>query len=371
MAQKAKFTHQIDDLINELFTATGEVIYDTDMQHGDGRDYWPFHPVFLDSLVAPMVFKEILRIIDILRNKGYTLTDIGEIIYSPTNIANYQYLWPIKTIKSLSYKQKYELTKYFVELLVILRNGEPFCERGRNFVWSRKRLNQNIKQYENDLITAKQNLEMAQLLSKLEGLLVSYAEALYYYMIDLSRMMHGPYSLENKPTVFVKEYLHLKAGELWDVISDFPFNHFKEIGIYQNIDITVFFMGHTHSNPPFPQAIDKFVIIIDDKVIKDIGELRNLYEKVKEVTERAAQYLAEKSEDEDFLLRKGIDMFFYPLKPLYDEIGENWKDILPETYEFAYKVKDKIKVPGPWGDWSKEKAVVHLLRQMDFRRRKK
>jgi hypothetical protein len=358
-------------MISELFKVTAEVIYDTDMQHGDGRDYWPFHPVFLDSLVAPIVFKEILRLIESLKNKGYTLTDIGKLIYSPTKVANYQYLWPIKTLKFLPYKQKYELAKYFIMLLTILRNGEPFCEKGRNLIWSREILNQNIKQYENDFITTEQNLEMAQLLSKLEGLLVSYAETLYYYMIDLSRMMHGPYLLENKSTIFVKEYLHLKAGELWDVVSDFPFDHFKEIGIYQDIEITVFFMGHTHSNPPFPKAIKKFAIIVDGKVIKNVAELRNLYEKVKEVTERAAQHLTEKAEDEDYLLKKGVDMFFYPLKPLYHEVGENWKDILPEAYKFAYKVKDKIKVPGPWGDWSKEKAVAHLLKLMDFRRKQK
>ena len=374
MAQKEKSIYQInnmiDDLIDELFKATAEVIYDTDMQHGDGRDYWPFHPVFLDSLVAPFVFKELLRLFDVLEEKGYTLTDIGEILYSPTKIANYQYLWPIKTIKQLSYEEKYKLAKYFVELLVILRNGEPFCEKGRNLVWSRKNLIQNFSQYNEYFIDAKENTEMANLLAKLEGLLVSYAEALYYYMIDLSRMMHGPYVLQSQSTVFVKEYLHLKAGELWDVVSDFPFDHFKEIGLYQDINITVFFMGHTHSNPPFPKALDKFVVIVDGRIIKELSELQALYDRVKEVTERAVQIIAEKSEDEDFLLKKGIDMFFYPLKPLYEEVGESWKDILPEVYDFAYKIKDKIKVPGPWGDWSKEKAVVHLLRQMDFRRRK-
>jgi len=371
MAQKELFTYQIDDLIGELFKTTAEVIYDTDMQHGDGREYWPFHPVFLDSLVAPIVFEELLRIFDVLENKSYTLTDIAEIIKSPTKLANYQYLWPIKTIKNISFEKKYKLTKYFVKLFAILRNGEPFCEKGRNLVWSRKLLYKNISKYQKHFIYVNENKEMAHLLSKLEGLLVSYAEALYYYMIDLSRMMHGSYAFEDKSTVFVKEYFHLKAGELWDAVSDFPFDHYQEIGIYPNIDTTVFFMGHTHSNPPFPQAIKKFVIIVDCKVVKNLYELNMLYDKVREVTERAVGIITEKANDEDFLLNKGIDMFFYPLKPLYAEIGEDWRDILSEVHKFALKVKDKIKVPGPWGDWSKEKAVSFLLRQMDFRRKRK
>jgi len=369
MVQKGKYTYQADDLINELFRVTAEVIYDTDMQHGDGRNYWSFHPVFLDSLVAPVVFSEILRIFDLLRSKGYTLTDIGRILYSPTKIANYQYLWPIKTTNSLTYYQKYELAKYFIKILTILRNGEPFCEKGRNIVWSKEELEQNINKYDKDFISARENPEMAQLLSKIEGLLTSYSELLYYYMIDLSRMMHGPYkAIENKSTVFVKEYIHLSAGALWNTVSEFPFNHFKEIGIYNNIDITVFFMGHVHSVPSFPNAIDKFAIIIDGRVIKGIEELKYMYEEAKNVAEKGARIMIEKSNDEDFLLKKGIDLFFYPLKPLYDEIGENWKAILPEVYEFAYKIKNKIKIPGPWGDWGKEKATIHLLKLMDFRK---
>ena len=371
MARKGQYMHQNDNLIDELFKTTAEVIYDTDMQHGDGRNYWPFHPVFLDSLVAPIVFKEILRIFEKLENNGYTLTDIAEIIKSPTKIANYQYLWPIKTIETLSLNQKSKLVRYFIKLLIILRNGEPFCERKRNLVWSKRVLHQNMNQYEKHLIDAHKHSEVAHLLTKLEGLLVSYAESLYYYMIDFSRMMHGPYLRGNRSPVFVKEYFHLQARELSYIVSDFPFDHFKEIGVYQNIDIAVFFMGHTHSNPSFPEAIQKFVIIVDDQVIKSADELKILYRKVERVAEKTIKQLTEKSNDENFLLKKGLDMFFYPLKPLYSEIGEDWRDVLQDVYKYAYRIKNRIKIPGPWGDWSKEKAVAHLLRQMDFWKRRK
>jgi len=367
MAQGDSYTCQIDDLLDGLFRTTAEVIYDTDMQHGDGRDYWPFHPVFLDSLVAPIVFEEFLRVFDILEGRHYTLTDIADIIRSPTIIANYQYLWPMKTIGRIPPEKKYELVEYFIKLLVILRHGEPFCERGRNLVWSRKKLHQVIPRYEEHFINARDQRDFAHLLSKLEGLLASYAETLYYYMIDLSRMMHGPYKLDNS-TVFVKEYFHLGAGEFWDVVSDFPFDHYQEIGLYDEIDVRVFFMGHTHSDPPFPRAIREFVVVVDGRIITSLSELDELHAKVSEVTQRAVGVIAQDASD-DFLLRKGIDMFFFPLRPLYCEIGESWHAILPEAHEFAYGVKDKIKVPPPWGDWSRERAVSFLLGQMDFRKK--
>ena len=70
MVEKAKsINHKIDD----LFKVTAEMIYDTDMAHGDGRDYWPFHPVYLDSFVAPFLFNDLYRILKILEIRGYSI----------------------------------------------------------------------------------------------------------------------------------------------------------------------------------------------------------------------------------------------------------------------------------------------------------
>jgi DNA-binding transcriptional MerR regulator len=356
-----------NDFIDQLFRTTAEVIYDTDMQHGDGRSYWPFHPVLLDSLVAPTLFKEMLRLFKALQAKGYTLKDIGDILRSPTKIANYQYLWPIKTTKRLSVQERYELAKYFVKLLITLRNGEPFCENGRNLVWSRSQLLQELKDHGPWFMDAEKDTKAAQLLARLEGLLVTYAESLYYYMIDLSRMMHGPYTTDNR-TVFVKEFFHLKAGDLWDVVENFPFDHIKTIGLYRDIRINVFFMGHTHSVPAFPKAIQKFSITLDEKPITNLAELERAYDRAQKVVERAARTLALEAKNRSYLLRKGIDMFFYPLKPLYEEVGEEWRDILPAAHSFAESVEDSIVIPGPWGNWSKQKAAKHLVKLMNFKR---
>jgi len=84
------------------------MIYETDMQHGDGRNYWPFHPVILDSIVAPYVFDELHRLFKLLENKGYSVEKIAKLMKSPTRIANYQFLWSggAKTIKKMSEKKK-------------------------------------------------------------------------------------------------------------------------------------------------------------------------------------------------------------------------------------------------------------------------
>lgn len=366
MEVKAK---SINQEIDGLFKATAQMIYDTDMAHGDGRTYWPFHPVYLDSFVAPFLFDELYRIFKILEKRGYSVRQIAKLLESPTRIATYQYLWPIKTTQKLSYEKKYFLAKIFVELLEILRHKEPFCEKKRNMVWNQKQMNNYLAKNRKFLIPKKRNQEMANLLAKLEGLLMSFCELLYYYMLDFSRMVHGPYFWDKK-IVFAKEFFQLQAGEMWDLVKGFPFNHFQEVGIYPpKMKIEVFFMGHTHARPSFPEALEGFILKADNRPIKTLSEMKSLYAETDKVVSKAVDFMIKNKNNEEFLLKRGIDLFFYPLKLLYNEIGESWRTILSEVYKFAEKEKTKIKIPGPWGDWSKEKAVNFLIKQMDFRRK--
>lgn len=356
--------NNIEKEINKLFYATAEMIYETDMQHGDGRNYWPFHPVLLDFLVAPFIFEELYRLFKILEKRGYSTKRIAKIIKSPTRIANYQYLWPSKTLKSVSSQKKKYLAEMFVKLLKILRNNEAYCENFHNLVWSPKESEKFVKENKKYFISKKKNPEMAKLLSRLEGLLMSYAELLYYYMLDFSRMFHGPYEYKNK-VVFAKEFLDLKAGEMWDLAKGFPFDHFQEVGVYPgDIKIQVFFMGHTHTNISFPEALESFILKLDGKPITSLRRLQSYYQKTEKVVDRVVKFMSKHMNDEKFLLKRGLDLFFYPLKDLYKEVGEDWRKILPKVYEFAKKEKSKIRIPNPWGDWPKEKCINFLIKQM-------
>ena len=348
--------------INKLFYTTGILIYETDMQHGDGRNYWPFHPVLLDSLVAPFVFEELYRLFKILEKRGYSVEEIAKIIKSPTRIANYQYLWPVKTLKSVSFRKKQYLAKIFCHLLKILRNGEAYCEKFRNPVWSAKKVEEYFRENKKYLVTKKKNPEMAKLLAKFEGVLMSYCEILYYYMLDFSRMFHGPYPYQDK-IIFVKEFLDLKTNEMWDLVKDFPFDHFQEVGVYpKEMKIRVFFMGHSHANFSFPETLESFGLKLDEKPITTLTEMRKYYRLTNKVVNKIVKYVTANANNKKFLLKRGLDLFFYPLKPLYQEIGEDWQGVLPKVYKFAEKNKSKIKIPHPWGEWDAYKATKFLYK---------
>lgn len=364
--QEKSMLSKNEKLVYGLLWTTGVLIYDTDMQHGDGRVYWPFHPVFLNSVAAPFVFSEFYRLLKKLEKAGYDDFKIAKLLYSPTKVATYQYLWSCTERFLPGYKEvlprykKVWLLKKFAKLLNIMRNGEPFCENFSNLAWSKPKLATIEKE---KFLQKKRNEKFFKLLSELEMSLVFYSELLNYYFLDLSRFYHGPYFMNNKQ-VFVKEFLNLKETERYDFLKDFPFDNFQEIGIYpKDIKIEIFFMGHTHISKPFPEAIEKTILRLDGTEIQNARSLEKTLKGVKNCHLALAKLIKENERDQDFLIRNGIDALLYHLKPLYEALGEDWKRVLPEAYSFADKNRKKVKIPPPWGDWDVFKATKYLFKQ--------
>lgn len=355
-------------LIYGLLWTTGVLIYDTDMQHGDGRVYWPFHPVLLNSLAVPFIYSEFYRLFKKLERAGYDDSKIAKLLVSPTKVATYQYLWSSipylkeKDIKAklLPRHKKVYLIKKFATLLNVMRHNEPFCENFRNLAWGKSKV---VAPRKEKFLPKKGNEEFFKLLSELEMHLMFYSELLNYYFLDLSRFYHGPY-FSNESQFFVKEFLSLKEKERYGFLKDFPFDHFQEIGIYpKDIKIEIFFMGHAHISKSFPEAIKKVNLKLDGKVIKEAKELKKILKGVKESYSRLAGLIRRKEKDQDFLIRNGIDALFYHLKPLYEALGEDWRGMLVEAHSYAEKNRRKIKVPPPWGDWDAYKATRSLFKQ--------
>ena len=105
---------------------------------------------------------------------------MARLFQSPTKVATYQYLWPLKATQKLPYKEKYYLAKIFLELLRFLRHNESFCEKRRNLVWDQRQINNYFFKNRKYLVQKEKNPEMAKILAKLEGLIMSYCELLYY-----------------------------------------------------------------------------------------------------------------------------------------------------------------------------------------------
>jgi hypothetical protein len=359
MGRKEKFTLSGNEKLSYgLLWTLGVVIYDIDMQHGDGRTYWPFHPVLLNYVVAPWVFSEFYRL---LRNLKIKLgrEKLAELLYSPAKLATYQLLWPLNSLKKVPSYKKIWLLREFANLLNLMRKGEPFCENFRNLVWKRTKIN---KLDDSQFLPKARNRRFFRVVADLDLHLTYYSELLNYCYLDFSRFYHGPY-VRQQDQIFVKEFLSTKAFQRYEFLKSFPFDHYQQVGIYpREVDIKVFFLGHTHISKPYPQAIEKIMIKLDGEIIDDVGCLREVLKEVKRCYSKLLELMEERGEDEDFLLKHGIDCFFYHLRPLYDANDEDWKKILPKVYKFSEKEKKKVKIPPPWGEYDVYKAAKLIFR---------
>jgi hypothetical protein len=357
MAQKESFA---DGQLDELFLTIANLIYETEMAHGSR--FWPFHPVRLHRLIANHFFRELHRLIRGLEQDGFSIAQIAALVYNPNKVADYNLMW--SSVTELSEEDMYYLASRMVQILHILRHGDPFCTSGASLVWSNQEAQDNIER--SIFVTADGDPLIAGLLSRLETVLTSYAELLYYMFPGFSRMYHGPYLLKDS-TVFVKEFLDLRPAELWPEAQRFPFDRYQSIGQYDpGITIKVYFIGLFELHVPFAEALKRFSLKLDTEQVITRETLQGYCDSAESVVNSV---LADISRlDEDTLLRKGADMFFYTLHRLYDALGTRC-EVLPQVYA-AIEGRARGSEPfKPLDDLSREEAIDRLLNSVDFRRR--
>ncbi len=351
----------MDNRLDELFLTVANLIYETEMAHG--TRFWPFHPVRLHRIIANHFFRELRNLFLCLENRGFSINDIAGLFRNPNKVADYNLMW--SSVTELDEADMYYLATKLIEVIDVLRHGDPFCRSGASLVWSEQEARARV---EGGLfIGVDGDSPLAGLLSRLEAMITSYAELLYYMFPGFSRMYHGPYEID-ADKVFVKEFYDLRPKDLWPATSQFPFEHYRSIGCYnQNAEIEVYFIGLFRMDMSPTQGLKKFCLELDEKRILTRTELEHYCEVAEETINTAVADISRL--DDDVLLRKGAEMFFYTLKPLYQAAGVQC-EVLPEVYDAIAKRERKSGGFKPLDDLTREEATKRLLRSVDFRIRR-
>jgi hypothetical protein len=110
--------------------------------------------------------------------------------------------------------------------------------------------------------------------------------------------------------------------------------------------------------------LEEVVIKFNGIPIKNLKELKLMLGKIEEFYNDFSKYMAKTAKDKEFIVDQGIKTFFFPLKPLYDFLNEDWMRPVRESYLYAQKNWKKFKELPSFQPWSKERSVKFLLEKV-------
>jgi len=317
--------------------------------------------------------KEFLRTTKKLEKKGFDLYQIAKLFQYPSSVTHWLYFpesnfgvrgeyWAY----GLSTQEGIEFIEKTIDILSILRKEDTFCNNFKNILLKKEEIIELVQSYE--FIEVDQNPEFSTVLPMLNMTLWHYAILIQGGLRIYSQELHGPYSLDDDETLFVREYFNLKPTRIWEFTSAFPYDKIIFYEIYKDLQIHVDMFGHywTSSHPYHKLA--RVSIITDNKRNLDIHEVKNLYKKSSDTLNLGNSTIKNFSRMDWY--KKWIELGYFGLKPLKDVLREDWYP--PQDILTMAKSDEEFKKAQESGQYhlrlvgtalttlSKEKAVAEI-----------
>jgi len=295
---------------------------------GEKEEYvviWPMPVVHLfeaDGYVARCFSHVLFDFIKNLEKKGFRDGDISKLFKFPTRIADYAWLLKLKELMKLTPQQRTELYTKLLRYISLYRS-DLFCEKGKNILWSKIKIDQALKESRFINVASDQKREVYQkYIGRLNATAWSYTELLFFAAHGMAHEFHGPYDLGDRGYLVVREYFDLNA-DFWDFTKKSPIEKVTSLEIYKNIDIRFDFFNRTIAEKPLPRFITEISIETNRGEIATLENLVDLLSLFDETVEEGAIYEASLNPKE--LIKKYIEAHFFTLKPLAHKLGQSWQ----------------------------------------------
>jgi len=313
----------MDDLLDEysssmaggLLARTKEV----------GHDVWPsprFHPMEGDAYVSKHFFTRLYSDIRELEKKGFTEKNIAKLFIYPTRLARITYLYHVSHLSELTKDERINLAGKLLRYLSYLRS-DPFVKEGRNLILDDKMVRALLKNFEMvDLKSIKNATTIRSLIGRLNAILWSYSEILYFCHHSIGYEYHGPYILENNNQLLVRDYYDIKP-DFWEFSADFPYGKLAFFTIYKGADVKFDYSNRMYSSQPLSHHLSRFSIPqwgYED--LTNEVKLNEFYKEIEEAVTISVKYVSALNKVD--LMKKYGEMFFYAIKPLRDILRKDW-----------------------------------------------
>lgn len=269
-----------------------------------------------EPFVAESFYKKICR----LKERGYTKKQISQLFPYPSGLARLTMIFRSRMIWSLNKKQQLEMYNDLADVLSNIYKSNKFCYDGKNIIWS-------ITTQKKIFARLRKNKKIIPIetITQLDGRLWLYSEMIFSRWHNLAHEFHGPYNSKEK--LLVKEWHDLK-GPFKNKFKDFPYQNIICYEFYKNNSITLDIHNRSITKKPLADTVTKAFVELDGKFI-DNKSVQKLIKIIDIYLIKGAKYLA-KLNKVDLKIYNAF-MEFYSIKPLADEIRQNWKPPL-EVY---------------------------------------
>lgn len=317
MQTKESFSLLMNDFSKAINNANGKM---------DGRTFWPGSGGQLAASYIAIDANDILQKMSKLDMEKTNFTDLFRTPAKMRYVLTGNYMIGLKVLvrdKKISKEESINAVKDFFSVLEKLVDSDPFCLKGKNLVYNKKQLNQEL----DSIIFQKADETTKKTLPRLSVALDSLIWSEYYdVFIDAGLNLHGPYILKDRHILVVKDYFDLKPVEIWDSVKEFPFKRIKISLKYKPIDLKIDYLMHQTSTKPLAQNLVEWHAEAFDENGKSFllqaDSLEELTAKALQVSSNQVEYV----NNLELLdkIRKGAEICYYQLKEFREFFDKKW-----------------------------------------------
>lgn len=287
--------------------------------HGD-TNVWPVKLNAAIHLFVKEFGEELLEDLAWLEANGRSLAEIAKLFYNPARL--------YRIIDSVIYSMRrnfYPVSaqrEVVVKLLTMtksLKYGSEFNEDGRNVIYDPATAEAAAASKLNEPI---QSAAESQRVHRFCGLMWAYTECIFFRAHDVTKEIHGPYSVAGKQFI-VKEYLNVQPRELWPGMPLLPCETIKIYKQYSpEVRIRIDALNHLyHEGGVLVPNLEACAVEADGKR-QDIGVLSEWLQTMQQTISAITRHIDSISWNDRVL--KYADIYWFRKKPVSDQRGRDW-----------------------------------------------
>ncbi len=303
------------------------------VERGGPTEFWPFGPGQVDSyfidLLAIDIFEKFKQDPNKFKKSLHSL-GVGVLRW---------FLLPF-VVLGLKLANKYEgysakpeeiinfiaVTKQVLESKV---RSDPFCLDEKNVILSCE----GIKTLVKGLHWFKGSSRKTASFLSMD--LESFVWTINFDIFAYSVYWHGPYQLSANETVLIKSFYDLDT-EIW---SQDKYHSVDIIYLFnKKIGVTIDFMNHMAYSTEIWDKLDKFAVVVDGKMVKNLGFVSELSRYFSRQRKEQLQRISKLTPEE--IIIKGTEVYYYMFRDFFSFYGEKWQ---PPKEFFGRLEKWKLK----------------------------